>query len=81
MLGTTLPCFDVSPSSLMAEFDAKLFISSFSYKQPIGYYCVAHHVSAFPSIHPKLNSGAGDTAKTTGPIYFIFFHGKIILSR
>ena len=38
--------------------------------------------SVCPSVCSKQNSGLGDTAKTTGPIYFgIFFHGYIILSR
>ena len=37
--------------------------------------------SVSASLYPKHNSGAGDTAKATGPIYLMFFHGEIILSR
>ena len=33
--------------------------------------------SVFPSVCLKHNSGVGYTAKTTGPIYFIFFQYKI----
>ena len=52
-------------------------ISSLGCLQLIGYYCIAHHLSCL-----KQNSGGGDTAKTTGPIYLVlFFHGEIILSR
>ena len=39
----------------------------------IGYYCIAHCLS----ICPKCNSSAGDTAKTTGQIYFsVFFNAR-----
>ena len=43
-----------------------LVISSLGCEKLIGYYCVAHR----PSVHLKQNSGAGDTAKATGLIYF-----------
>ena len=38
--------------------------------------------SVHPSVHPKQNSGAGDTEEITGPIYLVFFIcGEIILNR
>ena len=49
------------------------FISSHSCKLLISYYCLAHCLSIHKSFNLKQRSGMGNTAKTTGPIYYICF--------